>query len=46
MYWPSNAEPINLEEYKVVWQDFITAFPDFNHTIDAIIAEGNMVSTR
>jgi len=46
MYWPSNGKPINLEEHKVVWQGFITAFPDLNHTIDAIIAEGDMVSTR
>jgi predicted ester cyclase len=46
MYFPSNAEPINLEEHKVLWQAFITAFPDLNHTIDEIIAEGDMVSTR
>ncbi len=46
MYWPSNAEPINLEEHKVVWQDFIASFPDLNHTIEEIIAEGDMVSTR
>jgi len=46
MYWPSNAEPINLEEHKELWQAFITAFPDLAHTIDEIIADGDIVSTR
>ena len=46
MYWPSNAEPINLEEHIQLWQAFIDAFPDLTHTIDEIIAEGDMVSTR
>ncbi len=46
MYWPSNAEPINLEEHIQLWQAFINAFPDLNHTIDEIIAEGDQVSTR
>ncbi len=46
MYWPSNAEPISLEEHKELWQAFITAFPDLAHTIDEIIAEGDIVSTR
>lgn len=46
MHFPSNAEPIDLEEQKQLWQAFIDAFPDLNHTIDEIIAEGDMVSTR
>jgi predicted ester cyclase len=46
MYWPSNAEPLNMEEHIQLWQAFITAFPDLNHTIDEIVAEGDMVSTR
>ena len=46
MYFPSNAEPINLEEHKQLYQAFKDAFPDMNHTIDTIIAEGDMVSTR
>jgi len=46
MYWPSNAEPINLGEHIQLWQAFINAFPDLNHTIDEIFAEGDMVSTR
>jgi len=46
MYFPSNAEPINLEEHKELWQAFIVAFPDLTHRIDEFIAEGDMVSTR
>jgi predicted ester cyclase len=46
MYWPSNAEPINLEEHIQLWQAFVNGFPDLNHTIDEIIAEGDQVSTR
>ncbi len=46
MYFPSNAEPINLEEHKQLYQAFRDAFPDLNHTILEIIAEGDIVSTR
>ena len=46
MYFPSNAEPINLEEHKQLYQAFKDAFPDLNHTIDEIITEGDMVSMR
>ena len=46
MYFPSNAEPINLEEHKELWKAFIVAFPDLTHRIDESIAEGDMVSTR
>ena len=46
MYFPSNSEPINLEEHKELWKAFIVAFPDLTHRIDEFIAEGDMVSTR
>jgi predicted ester cyclase len=46
MYFPSNAEPISLEEHIELWTAFITAFPDLTHKINEIIAEGDMVSTR
>ena len=46
MYFPSNAEPIELEEHKQVWQSFTDAFPDLEHTIHQLIAEGDVVSTR
>lgn len=46
MYFPSNAEPIGLEEHKQVWQSFTDAFPDLEHTIHQLIAEGDVVSTR
>ncbi len=46
MYFPSNAEPIGLEEHRVLWQSFVDAFPDLEHTIHESIAEGDYVSTR
>lgn len=46
MYFPSNADPIGLEEHKQVWQSFTDAFPDLEHTIHQSIAEGDVVSTR
>ena len=46
MYFPSNADPIGLEEHKVLWQAWIDAFPDLNHTIHLIIAEGEYVATH
>ncbi len=46
MYFPSNADPIGLDEHKQVWQSFSDAFPDLNHTIHQLIAEGDVVSTR
>jgi predicted ester cyclase len=46
MYMPSNGEPIDLDEHKVLWQAFINGFPDLYHTIDQAIAEGEWVATR
>lgn len=46
MYFPSNAEPIGLEEHKVLLQSFVDAFPDIEHTIHESIAEGDVVATR
>ncbi len=46
MYFPSNAEPIGLDEHKQLWRSFISAFPDMEHTIHQSIAEGDVVATR
>jgi predicted ester cyclase len=46
MHMPSNAEPINLETHKQLWQSFTDAFPDMKHTIHQSIAEGDLVATR
>ena len=45
MYFPSSADPIGLEEHKVLWQGWIDAFPDLQHTIHVSIAEGEWVAT-
>jgi len=46
MYFPSNSKGISLKEHKELNRAFYTAFPDFKHTIDEAIAEGDIVSTR
>ena len=46
MYFPSNAEPISLEQHKELFNAFLIAFPDLKHTIHESVAEGNFVSTR
>lgn len=46
MYMPSNGTPIDLEQHKALYQAFIDAFPDLNHTIHEAIAEGEYVATR
>jgi predicted ester cyclase len=45
MYFPSSSDPIGLERHKVLWQAWIDAFPDLNHTIHLAIAEGEYVAT-
>ena len=46
MFFPSSADPIGLEEHKVLWQAWIDAFPDLKHTIHVAIAEGEYVATH
>ena len=45
-YFPSNAEPLNLEEHKKLWKGFNEAFPDLKHTIEDIYAMENLVVAR
>lgn len=44
--FPSNAEPINIEEHKALWQSFNVAFPDLTHNIKEIYANGDIVVAR
>ena len=46
MFFPSSADPIGLEEHKALWQAWIDAFPDLQHTIHLAIAEGEWVATH
>lgn len=43
---PSNAEPINIEEHKALWEAFNVAFPDLTHNIKDIYAKGDFVVAR
>jgi len=44
--FPSNAEPINIEEHKALWESFNVAFPDLTHNIKEIYANGDIVVAR
>ena len=44
--FPSNAEPINVEEHKALWESFNVAFPDLTHNIKEIYANGDIVVAR
>ncbi|MCX2745434.1 ester cyclase [Mangrovivirga sp. M17] len=45
-YFPSNSEPINLEEHKAFWKGFNQAFPDLKHSIEDIYAKDDIVVAR
>jgi predicted ester cyclase len=45
-HFPSNAKPISLEEHIQANRAFPAAFPDFRHTIDDIVAQGDKVVFR
>lgn len=44
--FPSNAEPIDRDQHKELWQSFNVAFPDLTHTIEEIYANGDIVVAR
>jgi predicted ester cyclase len=44
--FPSNAEPITLEQHKQAAQTWKGAFPDFSHKINDIVVKGNKVVVR
>ena len=39
-YFPGSPKPINLEGYKQVIKANLVAFPDYNHTVEDVIAKG------
>ena len=45
-HFPSNAKPISLDEHLQANKAFPAAFPDFRHTIDDFVAQGDSVVFR
>ena len=45
-YIPPNAEPLSFEDYKPMAQNIYNAFPEITHTVDEIVAEGDMVVAK
>jgi predicted ester cyclase len=45
-HFPSNAKPISLDEHIQAHKAFPAAFPDFRHTIDDFVAQGDKVVFR
>ncbi|UCD61582.1 MAG: ester cyclase [Flavobacteriaceae bacterium] len=45
-YFPSNANPLTVEEHKEIWTGFNQAFPDLTHTIKDIYAVDDIVVAR
>ena len=45
-HFPGTPQPITLEELKQVAASEYAAFPDYYHTIEDIIAEGDKVAVR
>ena len=47
IYFPSNSsEPMSLEQSVPMVKSFSAAFPDFNHSIEELIAKGDKVILR
>ena len=46
LHVPGNPAPVNRESAKHVVTMFSKAFPDLQHTVDEIVAEGNTVAAR
>ena len=45
-YFPSNSQPLNLEEHKQLWKGFNDAFPDLSHKVESIHGMGDFVVAR
>ena len=43
---PGNPEPLNRNQHKEFAGSLLAAFPDFHHTIEDLIAEGDKVVIR
>jgi steroid delta-isomerase-like uncharacterized protein len=46
LHLPGNPAPMNREATKQIVTMFGAAFPDLQHTVDELIAEGNVVAAR
>lgn len=45
-YFAWSSKPINREVYKQVMKGNLIAFPDYNHTVEDVIAQGDKVVVR
>jgi len=45
-YFAWSSKPINREFYKQVMKGNLIAFPDYNHTVEDVIAQGDKVVVR
>jgi steroid delta-isomerase-like uncharacterized protein len=45
-HFPGNAQPMNREDREQFSRMFYKAFPDGQHTVDDLIAEGDKVAAR
>jgi len=44
MHFPIGAEPLTTSQHRELIKTFWAAFPDMTHTIDRLVAEGDMVT--
>ena len=45
-HYPSSAQPLNREQYLQVIKAIHVAFPDYNHTVEDVIAKDDRVVVR
>jgi ketosteroid isomerase-like protein len=45
-HFPWSSKPMSLERYKQVMKENLSNFPDYNHTIEDVIAHGDKVVVR
>jgi predicted ester cyclase len=45
-HWGIGGDTTGFEEFSERWDQFFTAFPDLEFTVDLVAAEGDLVATR
>lgn len=45
-HFPGEPQPLGRVEFKAYYLAFVGAFPDVKHTFEAVLVDGNLVSTR
>jgi predicted ester cyclase len=45
-HFPWSSKPINLEVYKQVMKENLSTYPDYNHSVEDVIAQGDKVVVR